>query len=386
MWRSLASNALTLIVVLLVAAGGFVAWTQSKYVGPGPLSEPICLRVEPGSNLTRLSEELAEKDAVSHPWILRLGARYAGREALVKHGSWLVPAESSMSEIVDVLTRGGQSTCGTEIVYRIGVVGQDVQVRELDPTSGRFVSLAEFDPAAAAAPPAAFAERRKRSDTRYRVTFAEGATSWQVLEGLKFVDVLEGVVEEPPPEGALAPDSYEIEAGAQLSELLAEMMARQSRALEAAWRNRAENLPIDNQEEALILASIIEKETGQPEERGAVASVFVNRLRRGMRLQTDPTAIYGITEGRGVLGRGLRQSELQAPTPYNTYVIDGLPPTPIANPGLSSIEAALNPDDTDYLFFVADGTGGHAFAETLSEHNANVAKWRAIESKRANNQ
>lgn len=386
MWRTLASNALTLIVVLLVAAGGFVAWTQKKYSGSGPLSEPICLRVEPGSNLTRLSEDLERKGAVSHPWILRVGARYAGKEALVKHGSWLVPAKSSMSDIVDILTRGGQSTCGTEIVYRIGVVGQDVQVRDLDPITGRFVALAEFDPTAEATPPAAFSERRKRSDTRYRVTFAEGATSWQVLEGLKSVDVLEGVVEEAPPEGALAPDSYEIEAGAQLSELLAEMIARQSRALDDAWRNRAENLPIDTPEEALILASIIEKETGVPEERGAVASVFVNRLRRGMRLQTDPTAIYGITEGRGVLGRGLRQSELQAPTPYNTYVIDGLPPGPIANPGLASIEAALNPDDTDYLYFVADGTGGHAFAKTLSEHNANVAKWRAIESERANNQ
>jgi UPF0755 protein len=142
-------------------------------------------------------------------------------------------------------------------------------------------------------------------------------------------------------------------------------------------------LPYKTPEEALVMASIVEKETGVPEERKRVASVFLNRLAQGMRLQTDPTVIYGITKGEGVLGRGLRQSELRRATPWNTYVIEGLPPTPIANPGRLSIEAALNPETTDYLFFVADGTGGHVFATTLAEHNANVAKWRAIEAQRA---
>ena len=151
-----------------------------------------------------------------------------------------------------------------------------------------------------------------------------------------------------------------------------------------AWQDRAEGLPIDTPEELLILASIIEKETGVPEERGQVASVFVNRLNRGMRLQTDPTVIYGVTEGRGVLGRGLRQSELRAATPWNTYVIEGLPPTPIANPGTASLEAAARPLETPYVFFVADGTGGHVFAETLAEHNRNVAEWRRIEAEQAN--
>ena len=132
------------------------------------------------------------------------------------------------------------------------------------------------------------------------------------------------------------------------------------------------------------MASIVEKETGVAEERRQVASVFVNRLNQGMRLQTDPTVIYGVTNGQGALGRGLRQSELRRETPYNTYVIEGLPPTPIANPGKAAIEAAMNPDTTDYIFFVADGTGGHAFAETLDEHNRNVAKWREIEAERAN--
>ncbi|KKL19104.1 hypothetical protein LCGC14_2468850, partial [marine sediment metagenome] len=143
------------------------------------------------------------------------------------------------------------------------------------------------------------------------------------------------------------------------------------------------DLPIETPEEALVLASIIEKETGLAEERDLVASVFVNRLRKGMRLQTDPTVIYGVTEGKGTLGRGLRQSELQRKTPYNTYEIDGLPPGPIANPGLASLKAATQPGESDFVYFVADGTGGHAFGKTLAEHNANVAKWRKIEAEKA---
>ena len=142
---------------------------------------------------------------------------------------------------------------------------------------------------------------------------------------------------------------------------------------------------LNSPEELLVLASIIEKETGIAEERGQVASVFVNRLNRGMPLQTDPTVIYGITQGQGVLGRGLRRSELRKETPWNTYVINGLPPTPIANPGRASLMAAAQPDQSDFIYFVADGTGGHAFAKTLAEHNANVAKWRQIEAERANN-
>jgi UPF0755 protein len=160
------------------------------------------------------------------------------------------------------------------------------------------------------------------------------------------------------------------------------MTGRQTEILAEAWAARVDGLPYDTPEEALIMASIIEKETSIPEERGRVASVFINRLQQGMRLQTDPTVIYGITKGEGVLGRGLRQSELRRETPWNTYVIDGLPPTPIANPGRDAILAAVKPDVTDYVFFVADGTGGHAFAVTLDEHNENVARWRAIEAER----
>jgi UPF0755 protein len=203
-----------------------------------------------------------------------------------------------------------------------------------------------------------------------------------VAEALRGVEVLDGEIEVPA-EGSLAPDSYEVVPGDTRQSVIDRMQEAQQVILAAAWEDRQPDLPIESPEEALILASIIEKETGVPEERGQVASVFVNRLRAGMRLQTDPTVIYGITEGRGVLGRGLRQSELRGATPYNTYVIEGLPPTPIANPGRASIEAALNPEETPYIFFVADGTGGHAFAETLDEHNRNVARWREIEAERA---
>ena len=150
----------------------------------------------------------------------------------------------------------------------------------------------------------------------------------------------------------------------------------------AAWESRDADLPIKSPEELLILASLIEKETGVAAERAQVASVFVNRLRQSMRLQTDPTVIYGITNGEGVLGRGLRRSELDASTPYNTYVIDALPPTPIANPGREAIMAAAQPDETSYIYFVADGTGGHAFAVTFAEHNTHAAKGREIERSR----
>ena len=382
MWRHIASNALSILVVLLVLLAGLIAWGRAQYLEPGPLAQAICLRVESGSNMRRVSESLGEQGAVAHPAILRIGADYTEKSQALKAGSFLIPERASMQEIVDIVTRGGQSTCGTEIVHRIGVNGETVQVRALDVSTGRFAEVAEFVPDEEEAPPE-YLEARGQSDTRYRVAAAEGVTSWQVVDALADVEFLVGDVTEVPPEGSLAPESYEVSPGDERAGLIDRMIALQSNRLAAAWNNRASDLPIESPEEALILASIIEKETGVPEERDQVASVFVNRLRQGMRLQTDPTVIYGITGGEGVLGRGLRRSELDAATPYNTYVIDGLPPTPIANPGLASLQAAVNPADTDYLYFVADGTGGHAFAETLEEHNRNVARWREIEAEAA---
>ncbi|XDA96566.1 endolytic transglycosylase MltG [Sulfitobacter sp. LCG007] len=379
MWRNVASNAVSFLIVGLFLFGGLILWGQSQYAGRGPLDEAMCVQVERGTNFRRLSANLAEQGAITNAAILRMGADYADKADQLKAGSYLVEPGASMREIVDVVTRGGASTCGTEVVYRVGINRMSVEVRELDPATNRFEERADFVLAEEEAPPV-YAEKRAMEDTRYRISLAEGVTSWQVVESLKAIDVLEGEIEGIPAEGSLAPDSYEVRPGDDRSELIAKMKSGQEILVAEAWQNRAEGLPVETPEELVVLASIIEKETGIPEERGQVASVFVNRLREGMRLQTDPTVIYGVTEGKGVLGRGLRQSELRKATPWNTYVILGLPPTPIANPGRESLQAAAHPLESDFLFFVADGSGGHAFARTLEEHNANVAKWRKIEA------
>jgi len=383
MWRNITSNVLTFLVVAVFLMGGLILWGQREYSATGPLDEQICLRVQSGSSMRGVSRQLENEGAVSSGSIFRIGADYTDKSRRLKAGSWLIPGRASMSEIADIITRGGASTCGTEVVYRIGVTRSQIQVRELDPATDRYVEKAAFNPAEDDVPPE-FSDVRGKSDTRYRVAIAEGVTSWQIIEGLKAVDVLEGDVSEVPPEGSLAPNSYDVANGEDRSLIIDKMRKAQDALLAAAWENRADGIPLENPYEALILASIIEKETGVPRERRQVASVFTNRLNKGMKLQTDPTVIYGITEGEGVLGRGLRQSELRKETAWNTYVIKGLPPTPIANPGQASLEAAVNPDTTPFIFFVADGSGGHAFAETLDEHNANVARWREIEAERAN--
>jgi len=382
MWRHIASNFLTFLVVLAFLVAGVILWGQSRYNAEGPLEGSICLRVERGSTMRAVSEQLAERGAIRSDTIFRIGTDYTDKAGALKAGSWLIPEGASMAEVADLITRGGASTCGTEVVYRIGVTRVGAEVRELDPKTERYEEVAEFDLLAGEAP-ATYSEVIEQADTRYRFDIAEGVTSWQIVQALEAAEMLEGEIEGIPPEGSLAPFSYEVEAGDARAALLERMKEVQKTRLAAAWEARDADLPLASPMEVLILASIIEKETGVPEERRQVASVFVNRLNRGMRLQTDPTVIYGITNGEGALGRGLRQSELRRATPYNTYVIEGLPPTPIANPGEASLMAAVQPAETDYVFFVADGTGGHAFAETLDEHNENVARWRRIEAERA---
>lgn len=379
MWRSIASNALTLFIVILIALAGLLAWGRQEYNGPGPLAQAICVRVERGASLSEVSRQLEAQGAISDARIFRIGADYSGKGQGLKFGSYLVPEQASMARVLDLLTAGGASTCGRDVNFRIGVAKAEIVLRELDPATNRFVEVAKFDPGAEA-PPQPYVDAALEGDLRWQVTLAEGVTSWQVVESLKRADFLDGAIEEVPPEGSLAPEGYDVEKGGSRAELLARMQAKQAQTLADLWASRAEGLPYDTPEEALVMASIVEKETGVASERPLVASVFINRLAKGMRLQTDPTVIYGLTKGEGVLGRGLRASELRKATPWNTYVIEGLPPTPIANPGRLSIEAALHPEASDYLFFVADGTGGHVFAATLEEHNANVAKWREIEA------
>jgi UPF0755 protein len=211
------------------------------------------------------------------------------------------------------------------------------------------------------------------------VTLPEGLTSYQIVQRLKAHPELTGRIDIIPPEGTLMPDTYRFERGTDRNELIARMQNHQRRFIEKVWAERATDLPFRTTDQAITLASIVEKETGKVDERARVAAVFVNRLRKNMRLQSDPTIIYGLSGGKGTLGRGILRSEIQQMTPYNTYTIKGLPPTPIANPGRAAIEAVLRPAKTNDLFFVADGTGGHKFSETYEQHKEYVAEWRVIE-------
>ncbi len=324
--RWLAANALALLVVLGLVLAGLLGWAWREFERPGPLVTDTVFEVKAGDRLWPVSERLEQEGIVRSARVFRIGARLVGKANALKRGEYAIPARASMRAVLDILT------------------------------SGRALAR--------------------------RITIPEGLTSWQVVERLKAAEGLAGTIGEIPPEGWLAPDTYDYVRGTARQTLIERMMERQRKILAEAWEKRDPDLPLKSPEEALILASIIEKETGKPEERPIIASVFVNRLRKGMRLQTDPTVIYGITGGKGPLGRGLRVSELKRRTPYNTYVITGLPPTPIANPGRDAIWAATHPAKTDYLYFVADGTGGHVFARSNAEHAANVRKWRRIEKER----
>jgi UPF0755 protein len=383
MWRHIAANALTFLTVALFLLVGVIAWGTREYREQGPLEAAICLEVPRGGSIKGLSADLTEKGAISSAFVFEIGADYTDKSGDVKFGRFRVPEQASMEDIVDIVTRGGRNTCGAEVIHRVGINRTIVDVRELDPASNQFVDLVSFEAGGLEVPPT-YAEVRADGSATYRVVIAEGATSWQIANALSEIDILRPDATHVPSEGVLAPRGYDLREGDTVSSVLERMREAQTKILTDAWEDRAEGLPLASAEEALVLASIIEKETSVPDEHPQVASVFVNRLNRGMRLQTDPTVIYGITKGEGVLGRGLRQSELRAATPWNTYVIEGLPPTPIANPGKAAIEAALNPDTTEYIFFVADGTGGHAFATNLDDHNRNVARWREIEAERAN--
>ena len=381
MWRNIASNALTIFVVVLFLLGGLMTLMKSQYYQPGPLVEAICLTVEPGSPMSRVAGQLGAQGAVKSQKLFHMGVDYTDKSGDLKAGSFLIPAAASMAEIADQITTSGRNTCGTEIVYRVGVTRTSILVRELDPATNAFQEVVRFNPSEDDIPEA-YSRVVLLANTRMRVAASEGSTSWQVVEALKSIDVLSGDILKVPAEGSLAPDSYEIRTGDLRVDILSKMARAQERRLAEVWATRDDTTPVKTLEELLILASIIEKETGVSDERFQVASVFANRLNKGMPLQTDPTVIYGITLGKGPLGRGLRKSELRRDTPWNTYVNRGLPPTPIANPGLASLQAAVAPTKTDYIFFVADGTGGHAFAVTLKDHNRNVAAWRKIEAER----
>ena len=379
MWRSLASNMLTILIVGLFLFAGVILWGKNEYTSEGPLTDAICFQVPGGTNMARVSRRLEDDGVVSSGTIFRIGVKYSEKAQHLKAGSYLVEPGASMEGIVDQITRGGASTCGTEIVYRVGVTRVLAEVRELDPATNAFVERAEFVPGVDETP-AVYTEKKSEADTRYRIALAEGVTSWQVVESLKAMDILEGEPGSRPAEGSLAPDSYEIRPGTSREAILEEMKARQDKRIKDAWEARSPDTAVETPEEMLILASIIEKETGVAAERGVVASVFTNRLKRGMRLQSDPTVLYGVEGG---MDRVIRKSDLKRETAWNTYVIANLPATPICNPSRDSIEAALQPAKTSNLYFVSDGNGGLRFARTLDAHNKNVRLFRKAQREAA---
>ncbi|TFL18604.1 endolytic transglycosylase MltG [Jannaschia formosa] len=383
MWKHIASNALTLGIVGIIVLIGLIQIGQSQWSGPGPLDEATFFEVPRGASLTRVSEALAAEGIVASDSIFRIGAKYSERDDEIKFGTYEIPAGATMPEVLDIITAGGPSVFPYTVTHVLRASGPEVRARERQPGSSEVIEIATFQPGVDPVPEAYTELVASGVPITWRVSVAPGLTSWEVVEGLKAADFLTGTEDlAVPAEGTLAPDTYEVSEGADAGALIDRMQDAQELIIAEAWANRAPGLPLASPAEMLTLASIIEKETAVADERELVSAVFVNRLNQGMRLQTDPTVIYGVTGGRGSLGRGLLRSELDEATPYNTYRIDGLPPGPIANPSAQSIRAAVDPAESDYIFFVADGTGGHAFARTLAEHNENVAAWRAIEAAR----
>jgi UPF0755 protein len=315
----------TSFIVLIVFAAAVIAggawWEDNYFVQAGPASAQTVLVITPGSGLNRIAAALTEAGVVGNGLLFRAGVMRRGRTAQLKAGEYAFPAHASEAEVVDMLVA--------------------------------------------------------HKTLEHRLTIPEGLTSDAAVALIKADPVLTGDVPVVP-EGSLLPETYLFERGTTRAELLARIHKAQATLLAELWPKRKEGLPFASQEDALKLASIVEKETAIPAERPRIAAVFINRLQKDMKLESDPTIIYGLTKGVP-LGHPLRQSELAMPNPYSTYQIAGLPPTPIGNPGRDAIEAALNPPATEELFFVANGTGGHVFAKTAAEHQKNVAQWRKLE-------
>ena len=309
---------LGLVAALLLVAGGF--WLVHSWGGRGPLQKNITVSIAPGTSLNKAAEQLEQAGAISSASRFTLLAKFFGGGAGIKAGDYRIPAHLSQSDILKLL-QGGK-------------------------TLQRFI------------------------------TIPEGWPSIMAQERLMAMSELTGKIDVPA-EGSLLPDSYSFERGDSREAIIERMQRAMSLYLDQAWAKRSPTTVAKTPREALILASIVEKETGKPAERRMVAAVYSNRLKRGMPLQADPTVIYPVTKGKP-LGRRILRSELEANNGYNTYAMTGMPKGPIANPGRASIDAVLNPADSQALYFVADGTGGHVFADTLEQHNANVQKWYAI--------
>jgi len=314
---------LTLIVGAAVAAIAGYFYLQHQLEAPGPLTAPKVVVVPKGTGSGEIGALLEKQGVIQDDLLFRLALRLEKDRRPLRAGEYEFPAGATVMSAIE-------------------------QMR-----SGRTVIR--------------------------RFTVPEGLTVAEVLKIVREVEGLEGNISLRPAEGTLLPETYHYSLGDSRDAVVQRMRQAMTEALDAAWAKRQQDLPLVSKEEALTLASIVEKETGVASERPRVAAVFVNRLRLGMKLESDPTTIYGITKGSGPLDRTLTRNDVQSPSAYNTYTIARLPPGPIANPGRAAIEATLNPIQSKEIFFVADGTGGHAFAETLEQHNRNVANWRRIQ-------
>ncbi|MEM9285682.1 MAG: endolytic transglycosylase MltG [Pseudomonadota bacterium] len=317
---------LALVLVAMSAVAGAGVFGYKQLTDEGPLAEEQVLWIQRGNGMETVTTKLVEMGAIENERVFSLFAKATDLGAELRAGEFAVPPGASMLDIAEII--------------------------------------------------------KSAKPILHYVTVPEGRTVAQAFAIIEAEEILGGEITLEVREGELLPETYAFQRGDTRDDVVQRMVNDHYTLLEELWPQRADDLPLNTMEEAVILASIVEKETALAEERPRVAAVFVNRLRRRMRLQSDPTIIYGLTGGEP-LGRGIRQSELRGETPYNTYVIRGLPPTPIANPGRESIAAVLNPARTSDLYFVADGTGGHVFAATLREHNQNVAEWRRIERARA---
>jgi len=320
---------ITVLLVVMLAAGGAFYYGKRLLETPGPLTEEKVVNIPPRAGMTDIGDILQRNGVISTDrWTFIGGVLVMNARSGLKSGEYQFQKSASLRDVISTI-----------------VDGKVVQ---------------------------------------HSFTIPEGLTSEQIVARLQENDIFAGSVREMPREGTLLPDTYKFPRGTPRDQVIQRMQQAQKRTITEIWERRNTDIPLRTPEQLVTLASIVEKETGKPDERSRVAAVFVNRLRQKIKLQSDPTIIYGLVGGKGTLGRPIKRSEIQQPSPYNTYVIDGLPPGPIANPGRASLEATANPARTRDLFFVADGTGGHTFAENYEQHQKGVAKLRAMERQQQN--
>ena len=315
---------ITIVLVSMIGVGAAYVYGKQKIEAPGPLQKDKIVNIPSRAGMTDIADILQREGVIDNNRWAFIGSVFALKaRSELKPGEYAFQKNASLRDVIGIM-----------------VEGKVVQ---------------------------------------HAVTIPEGLTSEQIVARLSDNDIFAGAVKEMPREGTLLPETYKFPRGATRDQVIQRMQQTQKRVLAEIWERRNPDIPIKTPDQLVTLASIVEKETGKADERSRVAAVFVNRLRQRIKLQSDPTIIYGLVGGKGTLGRPIKRSEIQQPSPYNTYVVDGLPPGPIANPGRASLEAAANPARTRDLFFVADGTGGHAFTETYDQHQKNVAKLRSME-------